>query len=415
MNLNIDCKWQIIENMDFLSQISLAETNKHFSSLVGDILKRKLANKWIILVRPHFEDLDEDAYESPTNIEIFDLQIFSKLLTKFGHLISKLSIEIAHASQQEVKLIYKMVNLYCSETLTKFRIRNSGRNVLDQFTKPFEKVEEIFIRGEFEKLDGSQLHFSQIFPALRRMHFGKITVLDRKLTKWVDCNEFPHLEHLFVEIFNRYDSQCRFTNELTKKFIKSHNPQIRSLELFGAPLKLLKFIGDEVKNLEILVVRLHLNSTENGADYDIHFENVKVFKIIQAGQRLPDNILTFEQLEELETDAFVEDFEKWLKFIENNRNLWKLNVSRPLDCVEIQQITSINTNLTDISLSCQDDVKIENIVRFIENGKRLKRVNLELSSGRSLEFSDSIINYLREHFEKWTINRYGQRIRLEKI
>lgn len=174
MDLNLDCQLHILNEMDFISLVALSEANKHFSNLVRDILKRKLANKLVIFTAPSITSEKNQTEslsigtryvrETDDCIRIKQFTIGAKVLQSVGSLISNVRVDAL--PNNATKSIFRLVNLYCSKTLSQFEIRSAFDNILDEFIKPFEKVDKVTLRGNFENMHESDLRFDEIFPQI---------------------------------------------------------------------------------------------------------------------------------------------------------------------------------------------------------------------------------------------------------
>lgn len=410
MDLGWDCQLQILEELDFISLISVAETNDHFSSLVSDILRRKLAKKSIDFSVPLYSGTIKanDVLESGHSIKILNAQLLFKLLDSFGHLIVSLSIN--HSSPLESNSIYEYINLYCSETLERFHLSMKVNDFLNEFTRPFKRVKSLSMIGSPDKWTNSELSFEKMFPALHELNLIIFSIED---SSWFD-HMFPKLERISIDILgSTVDSHETAIETIIRK-----NRQIRQLHLINASLKLLKVLADETHIETLAIQRLSNDSNIPGSAYNnIRFDNLKVFKLQNGFDKLPENI-GIEQLEDFQT-TFSEDGSKWIEFVEKNKNLKQLYVLR--HCVndhELSRISTANPNLCELRGAFDRDVRDETIVNFMKNGKQLKKVHLSRYFDYDFEKGKSYgttMKVLREEIgNEWNIQELSEDIILER-
>lgn len=368
VDLNVDCQLLILSELDIVSLISLAEVNERFLFLVKNILRRKFEKKLVIFVIPQLNGkIEQYIHEDIDYIKIQHLKVILKLLRHFGHLIQNLKIHYNYLPNNKVSHIYKFVNMYCSETLQQLHMINSYENLFNQLTKPFKKVENLTLRGKFDRLSTCELSFNEVFPAIRTMALDMVNVADMS---WID-QKFPHLEHLKMFIWgNNETSEC--FQESTAKTLIQNNPQIRSLMLRHATPIFLKFISNELPDLRAL--ELHSFNDSNEGNLEIVFDKVTVFKMQHGLQSVPKNV-TFHNLEEFQTDGFPKRCSKWFELIEHHKSLKRLNViQRCLDDEDISKIAS--QNLTEFSTGFDQNIKDVSILKFIGNSTNLKKIKI---------------------------------------
>lgn len=382
MDLNIDCHLLILESLELRGLLSLAETNKHFANLAVNVYRRKFASKTVTIVTPfttnknllyyYFAQLRDDG------ITIQYMDAVSQMLKHFGHLIPNLHLQYAFHYTDEYEEINKLINLYCVETLTSITIQIHKKSFFDSFTKPFKRVENVEIYGDFNTLGNYELSFNQLFPAMRRLYLGDVKVLDRSC---ID-HEFPHLEDLTVYLAT--SNELCFNEAETEKLI-TKNPQIKNLKLISSSQSLLRFVAKHLPNLERLtLVWYQEKPIANLNVIEMHFENLKTFRMEEGSHSMPINI-TFGNLVEFESDIYPKDCSRWLDFVVRDKNLKRLQVigiedrleERLLSNVEILRLAAARTNLNEISFKCEENVKDESIVKLIENTKQLKILKLE--------------------------------------
>lgn len=147
----MDCQQQILEELDLFSLISVSELNKQISNIAAGILQKKFAKKSLNLPsRSHSGTIKSaDISENSFSITIKNVQLFLKVLDKFGYLVKTLKID--HLSPHEISSIYEYINLYCSETLEQIDFNMRDHDFFNAFTTPFKKVQRVSILGTPER------------------------------------------------------------------------------------------------------------------------------------------------------------------------------------------------------------------------------------------------------------------------
>lgn len=375
-DLNIECQLLILNELDVSTLISLSQTSKHFFFLVEDVLKRRFAKKTITFNAPH---LTNQATETSETIHIRNIEVAKKLMKFFGHL---------------------MVNVQ----FHRHPRMNSFDFFPNEFTTPLEKVEHISLHGRFNGLSNRKLQFFEIFPALRSLSVFTANIRDMS---WVD-HTYPHLESLNIYIWNVYD-ELGYFNPLVVERLMVLNPQIRKLVLGNLSRKLLNSVATNFPNLEMLELQQFGHFRSEDAQLELHFDKLKVLKMQRCFQSIPNNA-TFEALEEFETDGLPAKCKKWIHFIENNKNLKRLRVTRTIDNAAVSQLSSINSNLVEIKLLCGKDVDDKSIIELIENNKELRKIQLIFEKSMN-----STIGVLQSTFRSgWIIEVGKDYIILEK-
>lgn len=237
-----------------------------------------------------------------------------------------------------------------------------------------------------------------MFPVMSHLSLGRIQVDDMS---WIGV--FPNLVHLKAQIYNFQDKNSEHWVEgATTNVIKS-NRHVRSLHLLDVNPKLLKFIADEMPNVEDLELQgFEHDLYDSFREYEIYFKSVKKLKFEISFRKLPRNF-SFENLEDLKiVDPDTHDPE-WIYFVERNKNLKRVFVSNyRLSGTEFLRFASIN--LTDLSVWIGEDVDNETIANFISNNKNLQHIRLNKFSEPDDQTEDLIkktIIFFRNSLADW--------------
>lgn len=401
MDLNLDCQLLILDELDWMSLISMAETNEHFMNIIKDIFRCRFEKKSLILSTPHSDSKIEDHQitETSDSISIQNHQLILKILKNFGSVIPSLRI-FHNTTNENSALVYRSINLHCFKTLKQIEILVIQNEFFDEFTKPFKDVQSVRLDGNFKKLSSSKLSLSEMFPVMSHLSLGRIQVDD---TDWIVV--FPNLVHLKAQIYSIKDINSEYWVEGPTTNVIKTNRHVRSLHLLDVNPKLLKFIADEMPNVE----NLELQGFEHDLydcfrKYDIYFKSVIKLKFEISFRKLPRNF-SFENLEDLEiVDPDTHDPE-WIDFVERNKNLKRVFVSNyRLNGTEFPRFASMK--LTDLSVWIGEDVDNETIANFISNNTNLQHFRLNKFSESDEETKDLIkqsIIFFRNSLADWNV------------
>lgn len=329
-----------------------------------------------------------------------------KTLKYFGDFISKLEIvfDSIDPLENRVHQIYQFTNVYCSERLAQLHLANAPKGFFNEFRKPFKRLENVSLSGDFDKLSNEKNNFSVVFPVLRSLTLSTYSILD---SNWIE-QVYPHLEYLNLLV---YKSNGNAPGRLKKSKIErllENNKQIRILALEDASPELLRIVAKNLPNLE----KLELKLFEAFDDEDeIHFKHLKFLNTKLSSHSVP-TIIDLENLEELETDAFPGGCQRWIEFVEENEHLKKLTVDHYyINDSEILRLAQANSNLTEMSLWCENDVKSNNLIKLIENNQHLRKMHLKLrSKGHPKLLGDALEGQLND---EWTVKVLSNQIWIE--
>lgn len=415
MNLSVECQLLIFENVDFFSLVSLFDTNQHFRILAMDIFRRKFAKKTFKYItsfggvteidrsEPEAENIfftrSFGIYSTAQEIITFEsFEMFAKVLEIFGHLISSLKIKMSQydPNRENVK---RLVRFHCIGTLNRLYIDSDDEQFFDAFKKPFAKVELLSLAGRFNRLDNAAFALNELFPAIRSLNFGDIQVTNASS---IVC-AFQNLTELQVFIEDHEDLE-RIPETDFRNLIKK-NRQIRSMRIEYGDINFLKFVSDELKQLENLTLLYYNEYYPNGIA-NVHFENVKKFTIYSYSPKL----ISFRNLVEFETDSDPQFFPKWSEFVSTNEHLRKLLwTGLYMNRHGFSDLVSTNSNLHEIHVICQADVDYSAIVEMLNKCSNLRKLHLDYVKIETLEEPLSEMKeLLRDNLRgKWTI-REGQ-------
>lgn len=246
MDLDVDSQWLIIDELELLDLISMAEVNKHFLSLAQNALRPTLSKKTVIFASPYSTSHSNyNLYIQVTDdfIRIESLPIASKMLQYFGHIINSLRID-QYIMDNNADSIYLMVNNHCHATLHEIWLRNTRCNFTD-WPVPFERVQKVHLDGYLKNLPNMKLNLSEIFPSMCQLILDKVEFSN---TKAIEL-DYSHLELLEVDVSHELN-EGRITETIVEGIVRK-NQQIKVLILRNdASDEFQEFIKGELPNLE---------------------------------------------------------------------------------------------------------------------------------------------------------------------
>lgn len=292
-------------------------------------------------------------------VEEHDLNLVLNVLKTVGHLIRTLKIDYGTLDVKPRSLINQQLSKVCAKSLLEIEITHCNDNDFLDFLGPFEKVEKVKLR--FGNLKEDSVRFDQIFPSVRRLDVGGMQYVHSGFIK----HQFAHLKHLIVEFWD---------NENLSSIQKclQLNPQLQSVSLYQCDWNILKMMSETMSNLE----NLELNGFNDFSTYigdDIRFENLKVFRF-KKFSALPKTIskipLIFGNLEEM---SCLKPMHLWFEIIIQNKKLKKLRTGE-ISQQQLFRIAEELPDLEDFATGYNTYDSINKVVRFIKQGKHLKKV-----------------------------------------
>lgn len=231
MDLNEDCKFCVLEHLDFSDLINVTEVNAKCQNVVGEVLKQTFAKKtlvfrWIHVLPNPLEDsngrssVNQQVKESRDSIEVSNDSLILKIVKYYGHLIQSLKV-FFHSTIIDVEIahISEFINRYCSNSLKSIHI-SIEKKVSINYAKPYIFVENLSLEGKVYHLSHSNLTFAEMFPSMRRLVLGSSRGFDLSLSE----QNYLNLEHVEVDICDTVKG--RFGNNALRVLLEN-NPQIK--------------------------------------------------------------------------------------------------------------------------------------------------------------------------------------------
>lgn len=371
-DLNIDCKILIVERLSFTDLVAVADVSSTFSIAAANVFKRTFANFPIRFVTP---ERQIDADHRDKMIIISRLETIKSVLAHFGHLISHLELNKIYGKFEghQTTLISQLINLHCSDTLKQLSltIEVFGNEFFDSTTKPFEKVEQLTIRGDYITLGNGRLSLNELFPKMIKLKmYAKV-----RDSNCID-DTFANLKNL--SIFNgkrRENGQGMpfyLEDEDVERFILK-NKQIRNLNLECKSSEFLRFISQNLPDLEALTIKFYFEDTVDPREFA--FENVRYLATQHLSGRLPRG---FRNLE-VYRHRYSKDWRKtWMDILRNNTNVkeFELYSCRILNEEDLIEASHLIPNVVKLTLGIDAEISDDRIIEFVVNNQILKTIRL---------------------------------------
>lgn len=141
-DLNVDC----LNRLDLVGLTNMAKISRDVAVLAGDIFRQKYADYNVVIKGNATQGSNSSEQYSlipytSKSIELYDLEVFQNILQFFGSNLRK--ITIANDADVDLTTANRLVNEYCSESLTELNLNIISENELRQYTKPFKAVEKL--------------------------------------------------------------------------------------------------------------------------------------------------------------------------------------------------------------------------------------------------------------------------------
>lgn len=359
-DLNDDCMFLILDQLDFVSLINLAGANQQFSNLASDVYRRKYASKKIEIVSSD----DGHIKEGKDIIQIEDKQIAMKLLQRFGRIVSFLKIDYWENNFDESKHIIALANKYC-DTLVDLEIISCDLTGLADVQRPFHSVKKVSLERALVNLTGKTFKLNEMFPNIHTLILPHEHVVDREGI----AMEFPHLKKLVVSFWHMYGFKETDIEPLIKR-----NPQIESLTINSSTLKFIQFISGNMPNLKHL--KLHWIKDCRNITRNISLRNVQSLDLKTANDNFL-KIVEFQSLEELDVEFTGTMTKHFFGNVNKYTKLRILNIkSTELNDTELITLVRIFPNLVDGSFIASENLAAETVIHILKNSSTLQRLRL---------------------------------------
>lgn len=382
-----------LRRLSIIRLFDLIKEHEDCKKAVFEIVKPIFSQKWII-----FNEFSHRKYDFEVDSESITIQDPLNMITVLegiGESIRKLSIQAVSGASIQVKPVIELVTKHCSVSLEKIYLAGINYKIFESVTTKFDNVKIVSLAGLIGSLGNEKFSFFELFP--------KICELDLFDLKIHSSNnliiKIPQLEKISYGQRHIGDD-----NDLLFEKIIKINPQIRNVTFYNIQPKLLKFISNQLLNLEYLELQ-HYQHHSNNINHSYHFENVKVFKIDNGlDSSWPNNLTFSDKLEEFNVDYFWTNPDA-IDLIELHPNLKKLYIHgyNPVGNNDLKRLIAINLSVTEMALYFGYSIENNLIVQLIKNCNQLNKIHLNRFISNQSEINE-FIQILRKHFEsEWNI------------
>lgn len=371
-----DVQYEIMDLLDTEDVMNVMEAFPNLSPLGISIYKKRYKNL-VVAIRGALSTkqpgMDFLVLGNPREVCFRTHKVILKALKHFGCVIQRLSVDNRFIGQLEAISISQHINEYTSSSLIHLNLNEMKNGILDQFTKPFENVESLnfIIPIEAKKLTNRDVSLDQIFPKLYEL----------SMELWADADysflqcKLPILMYLDLNVF--YWKKRDQIDELIR-----NNPQIQGIDITYSPNDYVKFINEQLPNLENISM-FELKITGNDI---VQFEHVTHFSFKFPGDGY-DSIssikkLSFPRLNSLKIQNY--HYGDWATVLSNEFLIKHPNISRLhyvvyLPCDDLLEVEFNLPNLTEILFECPYYRDSENVITFL--GKHEKLTKFEMKTG----------------------------------
>lgn len=222
--MNLDCIEYILERLNFMDLLNVAQSNKILNLVSCTVfLRRYRRDNWLCLEGSEFRRnlrLVVWQHGSRTKFIPRDTRTGLKILRHFGHLFSGIKINYRNMSSKERQLIEYLLseNSWFSET--KIALVHCPEDALTWIERPLENVRDVRITGQ------SNLNFYQLnekFPNMQTLKLKWVEIPDGKCIE----RTFPTLNYLYVEVRDR---TMHFTEDNVMEAVLL-NPQLKQIRV----------------------------------------------------------------------------------------------------------------------------------------------------------------------------------------
>lgn len=345
--------------MDLKALSNIESTTQNQQAALDTVFREKFLNENFTIKAVKFSSKLSISSETEQVNEEHELDEVLRVLQTFGNLISNLKIDYENLDANQFSPLNRQLSESCARTLLQIEIIHCNENHFVDFSVPFEKVETVLMH--FGNLPKNISRFDQLFPSVRSLDLSDMHYVHPGFIE----HHFSHLENLSVEFLEKGD-----VSTIEKRL--QLNPQLQSVKLYQCNWNILKMMSKTMPNLRILEIN-GFNDFSTYTGDDIRFENLKIFRF-KKFSALPKNIeripLVFGRLEEI---SCLKPMNLWFDIIIQNKNLKRVKTGE-INKQQLFQIADELPNLEEFATGYNTYDSINKVVRFIQNGKHLKRV-----------------------------------------
>lgn len=281
-----------------------------------------------------------------------------RILPRYGNTFSKIHFHLGEHGNSSWQQIFEHSDKYCSEVTKTITIRSNDVGIAD-WIYPFDKNMTTVIM--FDAADDIPLN--TIFPNMNEL------ILNTKNLPKTIGQHFPHLTKCSIQVVGLGPP-----NPIEQEFIRL-NPQLREFHTSMANnVSRVKYLNEHLPNLEQLTLHIFVHLYDVVNRENIHFKNVKDFRLFLYRWRLGNGWIyrddymeqhrlrtstyrpfigniTFEHLEALKLDIYpYGDIHDLAQMTVENQGLKKIDINVKMTQDQILKLIAALPKLEEVSL-----------------------------------------------------------------
>lgn len=389
-DLCADCLYIIFDDLDLMDLINIVQFNETLSPIVAESVRRNYGNYRLQFCRTlrKKQFFITDSQDEPT-IQVENFELISTILTHFGRTFHDIQIINPNLNAEDTKLLYKMVNEHCSESLVRLNLGSVEVAAFEKLTKPFENVKQLIFSLRGNQAQNEIRPFNELFPKLHELSLTLYSDLDYS---FLDC-ELPSLE--YIPDFGITDLSFR-RREQIEGFLRK-NPQIRGIHTnFKFPADFAKFLSENLPN----VVSLTLDTFDIGNDA-VRFGKLKHLVLEEK------NVKSIEKLSLPQIQAFEMFYSSNVhgafEFFRRHVLLSKLvlNWQESDEHGQLDDFAELLPNLTDLQIDFPLDCNAESFSKFSRFHRKLMTFRIRITRSCSRAIIERFKNEFHIEPQRW--------------
>lgn len=372
----MDNFFHIFEHLGTNDVISMAKTNKYIKDVVVEYLSNRFLKKLVSF------DLSGDTKyslkfrENDHSIMFYNANDLIKIVLELGLKIQKLEIIMGPRTDNDIENEYILMQIKQNISETLVELRMDGLNTYFKFVeKPFNNVEKLswsYLDHGVRIVSLDEYKIREHFPALCSLKMTNAPTSTTGLS-------IPKLECLEI-------SYAR--GQKTIDFLKA-NLQIKSLNLEIVDSDILKFIADEMVNVE----KLQIFDIDEPSNNNLNFTQLKSITFDNYSQNDKLEVFTFsDKLEEYVNRRYP--IKEHIQFLTNNSNVKTLEIIESISSSQIQELISANLGANHLNVWIGIENKPEKVIELINSCKNLDKFTFKVGQRKPMVF-------VIESYEKW--------------
>lgn len=399
--LDVYTQLDILDKLDFIGLLNLAETNDHFRDLIAEHYMRSKfhLHEKLIILKPLAANAELRANNNVLNVQISEDQIIFneaneifQLLRNFGSILVRLELNGVHSNDFIMLEIAKHVKEHCSSSVQEIILRQLNTAITSNWIESFPSVHSVTIHN-IKNYENIQIDL--MFPMVERLD---VKIQQAKNSSFL-ARHFEHLTHLTMTIGVMY------TENPDIESILLANPQLISFHTgHYLTARTATLLSNQCPKLDSLSLANSMYQSYGTEESPIFFPHVKDFslKLFNSDQDDPRTFpFKFQQLQSL--TLFARNLpDDWIEFIVENNALEIVSIPwvNPT-YAQLERIIEALPSLNTIEIGLSEERNILPISRLLNEDNQLKTVKILAEI-----FSDylGIIDSVRGKwclFDKW--------------